>query len=193
MAQSPAKPKAAVPTPSAGGGRRPYVVPCPITYPPSNHAWQSSPYGVRGTVVRCAGRCRHRPLQGAYGVTNRQQGGGALDGPRRPPPQGRRWGPWGRHGRPRGLRPLRRALGTMGCFAPCAARVFRPLRRAGVSLAAASDRGRCPLDPCDFLKKSSKTFYFWCDVRWFSGRAACAARRLALSASCRPRRPLPCA
>ncbi len=30
----PAKPKAAVPTPSAGGGRRPYVVACPMTYPP---------------------------------------------------------------------------------------------------------------------------------------------------------------
>ena len=31
---------------------------------------------------------------------------------------------------PRGLRHLRMALGTMGDFAPCAAREFRPLRRA---------------------------------------------------------------
>ena len=33
--------KAAVHHPSRGGGRRPYVVPCPITYPPHNHAGQS--------------------------------------------------------------------------------------------------------------------------------------------------------
>ena len=36
-------------------------------------------------------------------------------------------------------------FGTMGEFVPCAARVVRPLRRAGISLAAASDQR-----PCDF-------------------------------------------
>ena len=46
MAQSPRRSrKAAVPTPSRGGGRRPFV--------------------YHGTMVRCTGRCRHRPLQGA--------------------------------------------------------------------------------------------------------------------------------
>ena len=40
-----------------------------------------------------------------------------------------------------------------GSFARCDGRVFRPLRRAGVSPRARGDRGRCPLDPCDFLKK----------------------------------------
>ena len=54
---------------------------------------------------------------------------------------------------PRGLRHLRMALWTIGDFAPCAARVFRWLRPAGISPAAAGDRGRCPLAPCDFLKK----------------------------------------
>ena len=28
----------------------------------------------------------------------------------------------------------------------------------GVSLAAASDRGRCPLDPCELLKKLDQNF-----------------------------------
>ena len=37
---------------------------------------------------------------------------------------------------------------------------FRAVRGAGVSPTAAGDRGRCPLDPCDFLKKSSKTFHY---------------------------------
>ena len=46
---------------------------------------------------------------------------------------------------PWGLRHLRMALWDDGGF--------RAVRGAGVSLAAASDRGRCPLDPCDFLKK----------------------------------------
>ena len=45
----------------------------------------------------------------------------------------------------RGLRHLRMALRDAG--------VFRPLRRAGISPVATGDRGRCPLDPCDFLKK----------------------------------------
>ena len=44
-------------------------------------------------------------------------------------------------------------FGTIGEFAPCAAWVFRPLRPAGISRLARRDRGRCPLDPCDFLKK----------------------------------------
>ena len=44
-------------------------------------------------------------------------------------------------------------FGTLGDFAPCAARVFRWLRPAGISPATAGDRGLCPLDPCDFLKK----------------------------------------
>ena len=40
--------------------------------------------------------------------------------------------------------------GTTGDFAPCAGREFRWLRPAGISPAAAADRRRCPLDPCDF-------------------------------------------
>ena len=40
-----------------------------------------------------------------------------------------------------------------GYFARCGGRVFRWLRPAGVSPVATGDRGRCPLDPCDFLKK----------------------------------------
>ena len=52
----------------------------------------------------------------------------------------------------RGLRHLRMALGTMGDFAPCAARVFRPLRRA---------TGALPLDPRIFSRKNSvKAFSF---------------------------------
>ncbi|MGO5115724.1 hypothetical protein ACTQ33_11970 [Candidatus Avoscillospira sp. LCP25S3_F1] len=43
----------------------------------------------------------------------------------------------------RGFRHLRMAVWDAG--------VFRAVRGAGISLAAASDRGRCPLDPCDFL------------------------------------------
>ena len=50
----------------------------------------------------------------------------------------------------RGLRALRGALGTID--------VFRPLRRAGISRLARRDRGRCPLDPCNFLKKVDKNF-----------------------------------
>ena len=60
------------------------------------------------------------------------------------PRRGRRRGPWPMAG---GLRHLRMALGTIGDFAPCAARVFRPLRRAGISLAAASDQRRCLWTP----------------------------------------------
>ena len=52
------------------------------------------------------------------------------NGPHRPPHRERRRGPWGRRRRPRGLRHLRMALWTIGDFAPCAAREFRPLRRA---------------------------------------------------------------
>ena len=44
-------------------------------------------------------------------------------------------------------------LGRLGDFAGCGQRVFRPLRRAGISRRARRDRGRCPLDPCNFLKK----------------------------------------
>ena len=56
-------------------------------------------------------------------------------------------------GSSRGFRHLRMAVGTMGNFAGCGQRVFRPLRRAGISRLARRDRGRCPLDPCNFLKK----------------------------------------
>ena len=45
------------------------------------------------------------------------------------------------------------ALELFGDFARCGGRVFRAVRGAGISPAAAGDRGRCPLDPCDFLKK----------------------------------------
>ena len=78
---------------------------------------------------------------------------------RRPPP---REG-WGR--RPSGLRPGDCArcdgrLGTMGNFAPCAARVFRWLRPAGVSPAAAGDQGRCLWKPRFFEKNRVKLFNF---------------------------------
>ena len=111
----------------------------------------------RCTMVRCAGRCGHRPLQGACNDTNPARNGvnrkAAVHHPARGGDGGLRLC--------RGLRHLRMALWTNGdfarCggrdFAPCAARVFRWLRPAGVSPAAAGDRGRCPLDPCDFLKK----------------------------------------
>ena len=45
------------------------------------------------------------------------------------------------------------ALERFGDFARCGGRVFRAVRGAGISPAAAGDRGRCLLDPCDFLKK----------------------------------------
>ena len=47
----------------------------------------------------------------------------------------------------RGLRHLRMALWTMGDFAPCAARVFRWLRPAGISPAAAGDQRLCLWTP----------------------------------------------
>ncbi len=65
----------------------------------------------------------------------------SIDGPRCPPPQGAAAGAMAIG---RGLRHLRMALGTIGDFAPCAARVFRPLRRATKG-AAFGNR--------DFLKK----------------------------------------
>ena len=39
---------------------------------------------------------------------------------------------------------------------------FRPLRRAGISPRARGNRGRCPLDPCNFLKKVDKNFVLGC-------------------------------
>ena len=47
-----------------------------------------------------------------------------------------------------------------GCFARCGGRAFRWLRPAGISPVATGDRGRCPLDPCNFLKKVDKNFKF---------------------------------
>ena len=46
----------------------------------------------------------------------------------------------------RGLRHLRMALGTTGDFAPCAARVFRPLQRARP--------GALPPGPLQLFEKS---------------------------------------
>ena len=137
-----------------------------------------------------------------------------VDGPHRPPPQGAAAGTMAVG---RGIAPS--ADGALNDWG------FRAVRGAGVSLAAASDRGRCPLDSAIWAtrrrlargvgeefcvrarpsfaaildvwqeagpqlwrkrpgdtrrhtggklphrKKSSKTFDFWCDVRWFSGRA----------------------
>ncbi len=51
-------------------------------------------------------------------------------------------------------------FGTMGDFAPCAARVFRPLRRAGISLAAASDQRLCLWKPRFFEKNRVKLLMF---------------------------------
>ena len=60
----------------------------------------------------------------------------------------------------RGLRRLRTALWTLGGFARCGGREFRPVRGAGISRLARRDRGRCPLDPCNFFeKKLIKNFY----------------------------------
>ena len=137
-----------------------------------------------------AGAC---PRRHAALLTTTDVGAGIPDGPGRNAVRARqgcralRWGvPKGRRPPPRdgvgtaALR-LRRGdcaicgwrFGTMGDFAPCAARVFRPLRRAGISLAAASDRGRCLWTPRLGqltagwhtggklpYKKSSKTFIF---------------------------------
>ena len=50
----------------------------------------------------------------------------------------------------RGFRHLRMAVWD--------AKVFRAVRGAGISPVATGDRGHCPMDPCNFLKKLSKTF-----------------------------------
>ncbi len=44
------------------------------------------------------------------------------------------------------------------------------MRGVGISPVATGDRGRCPLAPCDFLKKSSKTFQFWVVILIWCGR-----------------------
>ena len=134
MAQFPAKPKAAVPTPSRGCGRRPYVVPCPMTSQAHKLCGAVRPYSPGGT-------CRCSPVN----VTALPAGVGGLHIVRLPDgcsppstPQGRRRGPWPTAGDCAicGWR-----FGTLGCFAPCAARVFRPLRLA---------TGALPLDPAIF-------------------------------------------
>ena len=61
---------------------------------------------------------------------------------------------------PRRLRHLRMALWTIGDFAPCAARVFRWLRPAGISPVATGDRGFAPGPHNFFVKKLSKNFIF---------------------------------
>ncbi len=48
------------------------------------------------------------------------------------------------------------ALGRLGCFAGCGQRVFRPLRRAGVSPAAAGDQRPCLWTPRFFEKNRVK-------------------------------------
>ena len=63
-----------------------------------------------------------------------------------------RWGGDGGLWLRRGLRHLRMALWTIGDFARCDGREFRWLRPAGISPAAAGDRGFAP-GPYDFLKK----------------------------------------
>ena len=70
---------------------------------------------------------------------------GKREGRRPPPREG-----WGR--RPCGIRRGDCAIcgwrfGTMGEFAPCAARGFRPLRRAGISPRARGDQRRCLWTP----------------------------------------------
>ena len=95
-------------------------------------------YPIVRLAVVCACRAETCPTEQPYMVP--QQEG------RRPPPAIG----WGR--RPCGICRGDCAIcgwryGTMGDFAPYAARVFRWLRPAGISPASAGDRGRCPLDP----------------------------------------------
>ena len=79
--------------------------------------------------------------------------------------------------RPLGFRPLRRTVwddwgvravrgagvslaAASGSFARCDGRVFRPLRRAGISPRARGDRGFAPGPQNFFEKKFSKSFLF---------------------------------
>ena len=68
-------------------------------------------------------------------------------------------------------------FGTLGCFALCAARVFRPLRRAGVSLAAASDQRRCLWTPRFFEKNRVKLLYGWGFIWIWCGAAESVRQR----------------
>ena len=70
---------------------------------------------------------------------------------------------WGR--RPCGIRRRDCAIcgwrfGTLGCFAPCAAREFRPLRRAGSSPRARGDQRLCLWTPRFFEKNRVKLLMF---------------------------------
>ena len=71
-------------------------------------------------------------------------------------------------------------FGTTGDFAPCAARVFRPLRRAGISPAAAGDRGSAP-GPRDLgcpppVGKSGRRGILRQGKVWFRSHTGCMAR-----------------
>ena len=123
----------------------------------------------RWVPLRRAGAC---PRRRAVLPTTTGVGAGIPDGPRMGcgvgasrmprPTEGRTKRPPSttRHGVGTAALRLRRGdcarcdgrFGTMGEFAPCAARVFRPLRRAGISLAAASDQRLCLWKPRFFKK-----------------------------------------
>ena len=90
---------------------------------------------------------------------------------KRPPSATPSWGgDGGLTALPWGLRPLRRALrddggippaAAGGSFAPCAARVFRWLRPAGISPAAAGDQRLCLWKPRFFEKNRVKLLSFF--------------------------------
>ena len=164
MAQSPRRSrKAAVPTPSRGGGRRPFTVPG-IVFPTLGR--NRNPLPAAGASPRPTQR-----NQSACGKWRLPTSGGTqvppyvlywwyvrvcglADDPRRPPRGG--------GGEGHGLRPGV-APSADGAWDD---RGFRPLRRAGVSLAAASGSfapcaarpGRCPWTPRFFEKNRVKLF-----------------------------------
>ena len=101
---------------------------------------------------------------------------GATEGRRPPPTDG--VGPTALGRTPQGLRHLRMALWDAGVFravrgagvspaaaggyfVPCAARVFRPLRRAGISRRARRDQRRCLWTPRFIEKNRVKLLYFY--------------------------------
>ena len=98
------------------------------------------------------------------------------------PHRGRRRGPWPlagdcaicgwRFGR-LGISPA--AAG--GSFAPCAARVFRPLRRAGISPRARGDQRPCLWTPRFFEKNRVKLLYGWGFIWIWCGAAESVRQR----------------
>ena len=146
------RPTAMVPAaaPSGGGQRGPsmdgstlgvfgllrWTVGRDLCVPPLWHGL-SIPSGVGAGIPDGPGKNTPRTRQGCRVLRN----GHCTDDPRRPPLQGRRRGSWPLAG----IAPSADGAGDD--------RGFRAVRGAGISPATAGDRGRRPLDPCDFLKK----------------------------------------